>query len=74
MKTYYYIIEDDSMGIPLEIEGEIVDFQDDEPPDVVIQGISHNGKELSMWTLSSAYIGSMENKLFQHWCLEGVKS
>ena len=73
MKTYYYIIEDDSMGIPLEIEGEIVDFQDDEPPDVVIQGISHYGKDLSMWTLSSAYIGSMENKLFQHWCLEGRK-
>ena len=37
MKSYIYTIEDEYLGIPLTIEGELVDYEDHDPPFVVIQ-------------------------------------
>lgn len=73
MKSTIYTIEDDWMGIILTIEGELTDWEDDEPPTIIINEISHNETPLSMWTLSESYIKHLVNKIFQQWCMEGAK-
>lgn len=70
MKATVYTIEDDYLGIPLTIEGELIDYEDKEPPFIVIQDISHGDKPLEMWCLSEAFIKHCENRIFQLWCSE----
>ena len=71
MKSYIYTIEDEYLGIPLVIEGELVDYEDyDDPPFIVIQDISHGDKPLELWCLSEAFIKHCENSIFQLWCSE----
>lgn len=70
MKSYIYTIEDEYLGIPLTIEGELVDYEDPDPPFIVIQDISHGDKQLEMWCLSERFIKHCENRIFQLWCSE----
>ena len=74
MKSYVYTIEDEYLGIPLMIEGELVEYNAiDEPPFIVIQEISHNEKPLELWCLSEAFIKHCQDRIFQQWCSEVVK-
>ena len=73
MKSYIYTIEDEYLGIPLMIEGELVDYEDNDPPFIVIQDISHGDKQLEMWCLSERFIKHCENRIFQLWCSEALK-
>lgn len=70
MKSYIFTLEDEYLGIPLIIEGELVDYEDNDPPFVVIQDISHGEKSLELWCLSEAFIKHCENRIFQQWCSE----
>lgn len=70
MKSTIYTIEDDTLGIVLTIEGELVDWQDDTPPDIVINEISYGDKTVTMWAFSEAYIKYLQNKIFQAWVFE----
>ena len=71
MKAYIYTIEDEYLGIPLTIEGELVEYNAiDEPPFIVIQEISYRDKPLEMWCLSDAFIKHCQNRIFQEWCNE----
>ena len=73
MKAYIYTIEDEYLGIPLTIEAELVDYEDHDPPLIVIQDISHGDKPLEMWCLSERFIKHCENRIFQLWCSEALK-
>ena len=70
MKSYIYTIDDEYLGIPLTIEGELVDYEDHDPPLIVIQDISHGDKPLEMWCLSDSYIKHCQNRIFQEWSSE----
>lgn len=70
MKSYIYTIEDEYLGIPLMIEGELVDYEDKEVPFIVIQDISYDDKPLELWCLSEAFIKHCQNRIFQQWCRE----
>ena len=77
MKSYVYTIEDEYSGIPLLIEGELVEYNAiDEPPFVIIQEITYSGggehhaKPLSLWCLSDAFIRHCQDRVFQKWCSE----
>lgn len=70
MKAYVYTIEDEYLGIPLTVEGELVDYEDDEPPFIVILEISYGDKPLEMWCLSERFIKHCQNRIFQQWCSE----
>ena len=77
MKAHIYTITDEYLGIPLLIEGELIDYEDDEPPFIVIQSISYDGdgnhrkKPLELWCISEAFIKHCQNRIFQHWCWGG---
>jgi hypothetical protein len=68
MKTYVYTFEDSNSGIPLYVEVELVDFQDDEPPVIVLQSVTYSGEEVAMWCLSEDYKKNLQNTAFQMWC------
>jgi hypothetical protein len=76
MKTYIYTIEDEYLGIPLTVEGELVAYErgstteDHETPFIVIQDISYCEKPLEMWCLSESFIKHCQNRIFQEWCSE----
>ena len=70
MKSYIYTIEDEYLGIPLTIEGELVDYEDHDPPFVVIQEISYGEKPLELWCLSDRFIKHCQDRIFQQWCSE----
>ena len=70
MKSYIYTIEDEYLGIPLTIEGELVDWEDDREPDIIINDISHNENSLSLWCLSDRFIKHCQDRIFQTWCFE----
>ena len=71
MKATVYTIEDEYLGIPLTVEGELVEYNAiDEPPFIVIQEISHDGKPLELWCLSEAFIKHCQDRIFQQWCSE----
>lgn len=70
MKAYIYTIEDEYLGIPLTVEGELVDHEDNDPPFIFIQEISYGDKPLEMWCLSDAFIKHCQNRIFQQWCSE----
>lgn len=71
MKSEIYTIENDYMGIPLLVEGELVDYEDGELPFVVIQDISYNEKPLNLWCLSEAFFKSCKDKIISQWLLRG---
>lgn len=70
MKSYIYTIEDEYLGIPLTIEGELIDYEDHDPPFIVIQDISYYDKPLELWCLSEAFIRHCQDRIFQQWCSE----
>lgn len=70
MKSYIYTLEDEYLGIPIIIEGELVDYEDGEMPFVVIQELSYGEKLLEMWCISEAFIKHCQNRIFQEWCNE----
>jgi len=71
MKATVYTIEDEYLGILLTVEGELVEYNAiDEPPFIVIQEISHDGKPLELWCLSEAFIKHCQDRIFQQWCSE----
>lgn len=77
MKSYVYTIEDEYLGIPLLIEGEVIDFDDLDYPDVIINEISLNrdlsgyqDKPLELWCFSDRFIGHLKDRIFQTWCNE----
>jgi hypothetical protein len=70
MKAHIYTIEDEYMGIPLTIEGELLDFEDENLPFIVVQEINFKDKPLELWTVSDRYIEHLKNRIFQTWCSE----
>ena len=70
MKAHIYTIEDEYMGIPLLIEGELIDYEDHEPPFIVIQEITFKDRPLEFWCISEAFIKHCQNRIFQAWCSE----
>jgi hypothetical protein len=70
MKAHIYTIEDEYMGIPLLIEGELIDYEDQEPPFIVIQEITFKDRPLEFWCISEAFIKHCQNRIFQTWCSE----
>lgn len=74
MKAYIYTIEDEYLGIPLTVEGELVDYEDGDEPFIVIQDISYNDKPIELWCLNDKYIKHCQNRIFQEWCSEVNRS
>ena len=74
MKSYVYTIEDEYLGIQLTIEGELVDYEDHDPPFIVIQDISHGDKPLHLWCLSQRFIKHCQDRIFQQWCKEARRA
>ena len=70
MKSYVYTFDNEHLGVILTIEAELVDYEDHDPPFVVIQEISYGDKPLELWCFSEAFIKSLENHVFQLWCKE----
>ena len=67
MKTYIFTFDDDYLGIPLIIEAELADYEDNDIPFVIIQGISFNEKPLEMWCLSDSFIKHLEDSVIRMW-------
>lgn len=71
MKSLVYTIKDDSLGIPLLIEAELCDFEDGEPPEILINEITSSfNAQINQWTLSDRYLGILRDKIYQEWCTE----
>lgn len=70
MKSYIYTIEDEYLGIPLLIEGEVITFEDENCPEVIINEISHGGNELELWPFSDRFIEHLKDKIYQQWAHE----
>ena len=67
MKSYIYTIEDDSMGIIVAVEAELCDFEDNDPPEILINDISHCGKYLEIWCFNGRYIKHLQDRIFYQW-------
>lgn len=70
MKSFIYTFEDDTSGLSLIIESELVDFDDGEPPEIMIIHISHCDISMEPWCFSEDYMNHLRNKVFQQWCSE----
>lgn len=70
MKATVYTIEDQYSGMPLIIEGEVIEFDDMDSPAVIINTISHGETGLELWPFSDKYIVHLKNKIYQEWCME----
>ena len=71
MKSLVYTIKDDSLGIPLLIEAELCDFEDGEPPIIVINEITSSfNAQINQWALSDRYKEIIKDKIYQEWCFE----
>ena len=70
MKATVYTIEDDYLGILLTIEGEAIDYEDENCPDVVINEISYCDKTLELWPFSDRFIEYLKDRLYQTWVNE----
>ena len=71
MKSLVYTIKDDSLGIPLLIEAELCDFEDGEPPIIVINEITSSfNAQINQWALSKRYLDILRDKIYQEWCRE----
>ena len=75
MKSLVYAIKDDSLGIPLLIEAELCDFEDGEPPIIVINEITSSfNAQINQWALSKRYLDILRDKIYQEWCMEVNRS
>ena len=75
MKSLVYTIKDDSLGIPLLIEAELCDFEDGEPPIIVINEITSSfNAQINQWALSKRYLDILRDKIYQEWCMEVNRS
>ena len=71
MKSLVYTIKDDSLGIPLLIEAELCDFEDGEPPIIVINEITSSfNAQINQWAMSDRYKEIIKDKIYQEWCRE----
>lgn len=70
MKTLIYTITDDTIGFPLDIEAELIDFEDNEPPEIMITDISCNDSPVYWGCLSNRYIMELKDKVFREWVQE----
>lgn len=70
MKSTVYTLEDEYMGIPLMVEGEVLTFTDEFAPDVIINEISYNEKPLELWTFSDRFMKHLEDRIYQQWANE----
>lgn len=70
MKSYIYTIEDEYLGIPLTIEGEVITFADEECPDVIINEISYGDKTLEFWPFSEKFFEHLKERIYQTWVQE----
>ena len=70
MKSTVYTIEDEYLGILLTIEGEVIDYEDENCPDVVINEISYGDKTLELWSFSDRFIEYLKDKIYQTWVNE----
>lgn len=71
MKSLVYTIKDDSLGIPLLIEAELCDFEDGEPPIIVINEVTSSfNAQINQWALSKRYLDILRDKIYQEWCRE----
>lgn len=70
MKSYVYTIEDEYLGIPLTVEGEVITFSDEDCPDVIINKISYDGKTLEMWPFKDKFIEHLKDMIYQTWVNE----
>lgn len=70
MKSTVYTLEDDAIGVPLTIEAELIEWNDETLPDIVINEISYNEKTLTLWAFQGTYIEHLKDRIFQTWCQE----
>lgn len=70
MKSYVYTIEDEYLGIPLTVEGELITFADENCPDVIINEISYGENTLQMWPFSDRFIEHLKDRIYQTWAQE----
>ena len=70
MKSYVYAIEDEYLGIPLTVEGEVITFADENCPDVIINEISYGDKTLELWPFSDRFIEYLKDRIYQTWAQE----
>lgn len=72
MKSYVYTIEDEYLGIPLLIEGEVITFADEFAPEVIINDVVHPSTEtpLALWAFSDRFIEHLQDRIYQQWCNE----
>ncbi len=72
MKSTIYTIEDEYLGIPLLIEGEVITFADEFAPEVIINDISllHAGTPLALWAFSDRFIEHLKDRIYQQWANE----
>lgn len=72
MKSFVYTFEDDTFGLSLIVESELIDFEDGNAPNIMITDISHCDISLEQWCFSDRFIGFLQDKTFQQWCKEGT--
>ncbi len=72
MKSTVYTIEDEYLGIPLLIEGEVITFADEFAPEVIINDIVHPTTEtpLALWAFSDRFIEHLKDRIYQQWAQE----
>jgi len=70
MRSYVYTIEDEYLGIPLLIEGEVITFSAEDCPDVIINEISYGEKALELWPFSDKFIEYLKDRIYQTWVNE----
>lgn len=70
MKSTVYTLEDEYMGLPLMVEGEVLTFTDEFAPDVIINEISYCDKPLELWTFSDRFMKHLEDRIYQQWANE----
>lgn len=72
MKTSVYTFVDDQTGLNLSVDATLYDM-DYDPPEVIIDKISYDGKEIDQGCLSLTYKDHLENRVFMQWCSEVTK-
>lgn len=70
MKSYIYTIEDEYLGIPLTVEGELITFADEDCPDVIINEISYGENTLEFWPFSEKFFEHLKDRIYQTWVNE----
>lgn len=51
----------------LLVTADIIDFMDNEPPEITIEGVSLNGEELDVYDFSRGLISAWKQLAFEWW-------